>query len=635
MTAWRGGAGAALALLVLGMAWPGRLPGAQVGVELLLVCAGALLGHTLLVRRDRPIGPALTAGLALVLVPLLVLVAAGVAVQRWTDLRDWPALLHDVREAALGTANLGDLAADSPVGSFWLVSLLVQAAVVVLALRWLAGRITGITTVVLLLSVSSFVWWAFDPAAHLGTRFWPVGLGILAALVLARRAWAGPGRALVAWGTAAGVCGVAVTVSGDLLLTVLGAVAGLLLVLSGPAAGSPVVLLGPRLTRWFAAIAWAGFCWAGPALRLAPEAAGRDLGLRDRAELLLVVGAAAAVTVAVVALLRMVVAHGAVWFVLVAGAVVAAVLVTVPGLDRVEAIESDVSRVEDLVTDGLPDCFGAAEIAARNDGDPCDNPDLEGVTDPPVDRIGVDFEPFLPCWSRPHDDEVHVCTLGRAPEDAPRVLVVGDSHARVLFGAFRRLAERGVMTVSATAKASCGWSTHPISDEDEARVASCDAWRANLAAWLEQHATDYDVIVTTAFSGRMVGPKEQRIRGLEQAWAPVVEQGVPIVALRDNPRLHDAPADCLVSTEPDRWSQCDVPRQDVRNHFDAFERAAARTEGVDFVDLWRYFCDDETCPAVIGGVGVYRDNNHVAASYATTLAPFLYREIARTGVFHP
>jgi len=277
----------ALALLVLGTAWPGRLPGAAIAVEILLVCAGALLGQALLVDRDRPVGPSIAAGLRLLVVPLLVLVGVGIAVQRWAELRDWPAMLRDVREAAVGAANVGAMAPDSPVSSFWLVALLVQSAVVVLALRWLATRLaSGIETVVLLLSVGSFVWWAIDPAGHLGARFWPVGLGVLVAFAVDRGRPV-PGRlAPLAWATAVVVGLVAATVSGPVLLSVLGAVAGIVAAIAGLAPGSPVRLLGDRVATWGAALAWAGFCLAGPALRLAPEAAGRDLGLVDRAQLL-------------------------------------------------------------------------------------------------------------------------------------------------------------------------------------------------------------------------------------------------------------------------------------------------------------------------------------------------------------
>lgn len=637
MSVWRGTAGAALLLLVLGAAWPGRLPGASVGVEILLVSAGALLGQALLVDTRRPVLEIVGAGLRLLVVPFAVLLGVAVAVQRWLEVGEWETALGDVRSAVVAATNLREVAADSAVGSFWVVALLVQAATVVLVLRWIASRFTGIETIVLALTVASFAWWAFDPASHLGARFWAVGVGILVAFVVARRGVdALTGReASIAWITGPVVVGVAVLVSGELLLSVVGVVLGLVLAVAGLAPGSPFALLPDRLTTWFAWTAWVLFCAAGPALRIAPEVAGRELGLRDRAELLLLVGVVAVVAVVILLGLRRVVAHGVPWAVLALTVAVAAFWVTVPGLDRVEAIESDVARVQDVVTADLPDCFGAAEIAARLDEKPCDNPDLEGTTSPPPERIGRNFEAFIDCWAQPHDDQVNLCDLGDGPADAPKVLVVGDSHARVLFGAFRRLAENGIVSVTATAKASCAWSTNPIEDKDLARIASCDTWRANLAAWLDEHATEYDVVVTTAYSGRMVGPKRDRIDGLVEAWEPVVADGVPIVALRDNPRLEDDPDECLIATAAQDWAECDVAREDVVGEFDAFERAAAQVDGVDHVDMWRYFCDDEVCPVVLGGVGVYRDYNHVSARYAETLAPFLYREIARTGVLHP
>ncbi|WP_313409112.1 hypothetical protein, partial [Aeromicrobium sp.] len=212
---WRGTAGAALVLLVLGTAWPGRLPGAAVGADILLVCAGALLGRALLVDPRGPVREVIGTGLRLLVVPLVVLVGVAVAVQRWADVREWEAALREVRVAVLASANVREVAADSPVASFWVVALLVQAAVLVLVLRWVAQRWTGIATVVLLLSVASFVWWAFDPASHLGARFWPIGAGILVALAVARRGEDAVPRsaALVAWAAVPVVAAVAVLAS--------------------------------------------------------------------------------------------------------------------------------------------------------------------------------------------------------------------------------------------------------------------------------------------------------------------------------------------------------------------------------------------------------------------------------------
>lgn len=44
------------------------------------------------------------------------------------------------------------------------------------------------------------------------------------------------------------------------------------------------------------------------------------------------------------------------------------------------------------------------------------------------------------------------------------------------------------------------------------------------------------------------------------------------------------------------------------------------------------YCDEETCPVVIGGVNVYFESNHLTVTYARTLAPYLHRELAEHGI---
>jgi hypothetical protein len=48
---------------------------------------------------------------------------------------------------------------------------------------------------------------------------------------------------------------------------------------------------------------------------------------------------------------------------------------------------------------------------------------------------------------------------------------------------------------------------------------------------------------------------------------------------------------------------------------------------VSFLDLADYVCDDTRCPAEIGNVLVYLDDNHLTASYATTMAPVIEDQV--------
>jgi hypothetical protein len=48
---------------------------------------------------------------------------------------------------------------------------------------------------------------------------------------------------------------------------------------------------------------------------------------------------------------------------------------------------------------------------------------------------------------------------------------------------------------------------------------------------------------------------------------------------------------------------------------------------VSFLDLADHLCNDTRCPAEIGNVLVYLDDNHVTASYAATMAPVIEDQV--------
>jgi hypothetical protein len=58
-------------------------------------------------------------------------------------------------------------------------------------------------------------------------------------------------------------------------------------------------------------------------------------------------------------------------------------------------------------------------------------------------------------------------------------------------------------------------------------------------------------------------------------------------------------------------------------------QVAGRTLGprVRFLDFSRHFCDEQKCYAVVGGVPVYYDYDHMTKQFAVTLAPYLRRAL--------
>ena len=60
------------------------------------------------------------------------------------------------------------------------------------------------------------------------------------------------------------------------------------------------------------------------------------------------------------------------------------------------------------------------------------------------------------------------------------------------------------------------------------------------------------------------------------------------------------------------------------DELDRAVRLTARSaHPVRLIDLSRYFCDRSTCYAVVGGVPVYFDADHMTLRFGATLAPYL------------
>ena len=67
---------------------------------------------------------------------------------------------------------------------------------------------------------------------------------------------------------------------------------------------------------------------------------------------------------------------------------------------------------------------------------------------------------------------------------------------------------------------------------------------------------------------------------------------------------------------------CNVT-MDVADAFNGSQRTAAANLGVQLVDLTDRVCTSDVCPAVVGEILVWRGANHLTATYARLLAPYL------------
>jgi hypothetical protein len=216
------------------------------------------------------------------------------------------------------------------------------------------------------------------------------------------------------------------------------------------------------------------------------------------------------------------------------------------------------------------------------------------------------------------------------------VLVVGDSHARAMVPALLDLADAGVLSVDLYTAGGCLWGEGRPGIADKQLRDGCSSLKGAMQPLIERSASSYAFVVTTGWTNKAWDALPDAPRGLARAWRPVAAQ-VPVVALRDNPSAGGTAADdpniCLVRVPAARSSRCDLDRRAALDRFpDPWKAAASMTPGARYLDMTRYYCDTSHCPAVIGGVDVYRDNSHVTVTYARTMAPYYLRAFQELGL---
>jgi peptidoglycan/LPS O-acetylase OafA/YrhL len=655
--------GVAVLAVLLYHVWPHRLSGGYVGVDVFFVISGFLITGLLLreleatgtvrlgafwARRARRLLPSalLVAGMALV--GTLLVAPASLQLQFAKEIA---ASVLYVENWALAQDGADYLAADnppSPVQHYWSLSVEEQFYLVWPLLLLLAGsaavrRLGGPRRVAAVLMTAiagaSFAGSVAlvaqgSPLAYFGThvRAWEFAAGALVAIALAGRTL--PGRA--AWSPALAWVGLAMialaAVSYDASTPFPGVaallpVAGSMLVLAAHAEGSWSLGSVGRRTGlvWLGEISYAAYLWHWPLIVLLGYAAPRALeGLNS----LLVVAATLGLAWASTRFLedpirrlplstrpqigRMLVAS------LVAMAVVAAPAL---GVWRTEVAVAQAEIAEAEARVALQEaCFGAG---AALDPDGC-APLLTGVLTPSPSAARDDLNDAYigDCFTYSTDTDLRSCEWGDPSSDF-RVALVGDSHVGNWVPAFQQLAEDRGWSLTTHMKSACPESAAFKRGSSPEAESSCIEWNRQMATG--QHIDEpYDlVVVSHSTRGATYASSEIAIEGFLAAWQKYLDGGSTIVVMADNPFNTREVLECLVANADDPLA-CSVPIDEAfpgpDNMVAAAERIPGRAVVIETSDI---FCSDGFCHAVIGDAVVYRDVEHLTATFAATLTPII------------
>ncbi|MGO4471756.1 MULTISPECIES: acyltransferase family protein [Arthrobacter] len=274
-----------------------------------------------------------------------------------------------------------------------------------------------------------------------------------------------------------------------------------------------------------------------------------------------------------------------------------------------------------------------ANMDARNPGAAAVGGDFVYTPDPGVPLVpsmtAVDGDwPVFPtaCTGTADPQEfVNRCTNG-IKNGTKSVVVIGSSHAHVLNTPLLTMAAKNNWSLTSITKGYCPLGEDTAADITQACV---DFNKATLAEVLKMKP---DVVVTTSTRTNAQSNVPER---LDPSWVTEVktlnDAGIQVVAFRDTPRAAQPVPACL-EKNPGAYVACGSQRAEIYSEDSPTGAVAAAMPDTKFLDLSKYFCPDANCPAVIGNVIVYKDDNHVTATYMKTLTPYFEKAfMAATG----
>ncbi|MEV8337702.1 acyltransferase family protein [Leucobacter sp. NPDC077196] len=218
------------------------------------------------------------------------------------------------------------------------------------------------------------------------------------------------------------------------------------------------------------------------------------------------------------------------------------------------------------------------------------------------------------------------CVFGDPGSDVT-VVLAGDSHAANWAPTMIGLAEaRGWRLVTHT-KSAC--SLAAVEQGGNSRpYTECNAWNPLVQQEIiELHP---DLVVTVNAGRRGVWQDGEPLAGdarldafaggLAETWRSFTSAGIPVAVIADTPDMGIDVPEC-VSANPDRLTRCAVPRSEAIGTQPKAEPIAVEgLTDVSLIDMNDWICPDAaSCPAIVGNVLVWRDNQHLTATYAETL----------------
>lgn len=236
------------------------------------------------------------------------------------------------------------------------------------------------------------------------------------------------------------------------------------------------------------------------------------------------------------------------------------------------------------------------------------------------------------------------CQFGDDQSDF-RIALIGDSHAAQWIPTLQEIVDKHGWQLHSFTKSGCPVSLTPVMiGKRETHYLECDTWKENLIESLFKLNPNLIILSQTRNYTTLsqstqdasdtimqwlgIGHASRNTRqehyqqlgyGLTSTIKRLETLGADMVAIADTPMLKlDVPT-CLSLIE-DETHECDSDYDHAELAQDPLRHASSTSSNMALIDMNNYICNQENCPAMLGEQIIWRDNNHITASFARTLS---------------
>ncbi|MGD8199385.1 acyltransferase family protein [Ornithinimicrobium sp. W1679] len=254
-------------------------------------------------------------------------------------------------------------------------------------------------------------------------------------------------------------------------------------------------------------------------------------------------------------------------------------------------------------------------------------PDVLPTLAVPLEQVADDRPVMEPdgCFVGISGSEVGVCEAGD-PEGEVTVGLNGDSHAGMWITALDEIGrDRGWRIVSLT-KSSCPPAAGVEVERPGQRGGTYDQCTAYQVGVDERFAAlEPDVVLLSSAAYDV--PPDELAAGMARRVDSLRAGGAVVGMVRDVPRVPFDLPECLLDN-PDAASACAFPREEgmVRSGVGQDELAAMRPS-MPVLEFNDAVCPGTVCSPVLGGVVVWRDTNHLSATYVRSLRDLVEEQV--------